>query len=302
MNELPIIDVIQSVFHTPNNDIELIPLKQGMTNNSFVFTIQENRYIIRVPGVNTDKIINRHEEADVYREIKSFQNIEPIIYINPDSGFKITKFIEHSRTVNPHDWADVELCLSALRNFHKQPFTVGHSFDVFEHIEYYESLMEKPSIHQDYLNVKQCVISLRLLIDSMVKEWTLCHIDAVCDNFLITENNDVYLIDFEYAAMQDPDIDIAMFVAYSMFNRHDIDHIIHIYGNGNVERDRRYKIYAYIAMVGLLWSNWCEAKQDDSLIHSEYAAHQYQYAKDFYHIIHTEAKDLLDKCLDGKTI
>lgn len=302
MDVAPIIDVIQSVFNSSITDVQLTPLKKGMTNNSFVFSLQGNRYIIRVPGVNTDKIINRHEEADVYQEIKGSLNIEPIIYINPNTGYKITKFIEHSRTINPHDWDDIHACLSALRNFHNQSFTVKHSFDVFEHINYYESLMKKQSIHKDYLTVKQSITSLRPLVESMVKEWTLCHIDAVCDNFLITENNDVCLIDFEYAAMQDPDIDIAMFVAYSMFNRNDIDHIIDIYCNNQISRERRYKIYAYIAMVGLLWSNWCEAKQDESLIRSEYATQQYQYAKDFYHIIYTEAKDLLDKCLDGRTI
>ena len=49
-----ILDIIQSVFNLKNNDIKLIPLKRGMTNNSFIFSINNERYIIRVPGLNTE--------------------------------------------------------------------------------------------------------------------------------------------------------------------------------------------------------------------------------------------------------
>ena len=128
----------------------------------------------------------------------------------------------------------------------------------------------------------------------MVEEWTLCHIDAVCDNFLVTENQDVYLIDFEYAAMQDPDLDLAMFIVYSLFNRQEIDRIINIYFENQVTPLKRYKMYSYIAMVGLLWSNWCEAKQDKELLNSLYAKQQYDYAKTFYQIVVDEARDLLE--------
>ena len=120
----------------------------------------------------------------------------------------------------------------------------------------------------------------------------MCHIDAVCDNFLVTENQDVYLIDFEYAAMQDPDLDLAMFIVYSLFNRQEIDQIIDIYFEHQVTPLKRYKIYSYIAMVGLLWSNWCEAKQDQDLLNSSYAKQQYNYAKTFYQIVFDEARNI----------
>ena len=88
-----ILDIIQSVFNLKNTDIELIPLKQGMTNNSFIFSINNERYIIRVPGVNTEKIINRHQEYDVYQAIKDEEFVEPVVYIDRDKGYKISKFI-----------------------------------------------------------------------------------------------------------------------------------------------------------------------------------------------------------------
>jgi len=286
------LDIIRSVFNTTNENIDFRPLKQGMTNDSFIFSINNERYIIRVPGVNTEKIINRHQEYDVYQAIKNEEFVEPVVYIDKDKGYKISKFIENSHTVNPKDWNEISACLKRLRDFHSQSHRVEHCFDVFEHINYYESLMPNVSIYEDYEDTKKNIESLEPVIENLVGEWTLCHIDAVCDNFLVTENQDIYLIDFEYAAMQDPDLDLAMFIVYSLFNRQEIDRIINIYFENQVTPLKRYKIYSYIAMVGLLWSNWCEAKQDDSLLNSTYAKQQYNYAKTFYQLVLDEARNL----------
>ena len=291
-----ILDIIQSVFNLQNTDIELIPLKQGMTNNSFIFSINNERYIIRVPGVNTEKIINRHQEYDVYQAIKDEEFVEPLIYIDRDKGYKISKFIENSHTVNPKDWNEINACLKRLKEFHNQSHRVEHYFDVFEHINYYESLMPNASKYEDYKETKKNIEYLEPIIENLVKDWTLCHIDAVCDNFLVTENQDVYLIDFEYAAMQDPDLDVAMFIVYSLFNRQEIDRIIDIYFEHQATPLKRYKIYSYIAIVGLLWSNWCEAKQDQELLNSSYAQQQYNYAKTFYQIVFDEARNLPEFC------
>jgi hypothetical protein len=293
---LHILDIIQSVFNLQNTDIELMPLKQGMTNDSFIFSINNERYIIRVPGVNTEKIINRHEEYDVYQAIKNEKFVESVVYIDRDKGYKISKFIENSHTVNPKDWNEINACLKRLKEFHGQSHRVEHYFDVFEHINYYESLMPHASKYEDYKEIKKNIESLEPIIENLVKDWTLCHIDAVCDNFLVTENQDVYLIDFEYAAMQDPDLDVAMFIVYSLFNRQEIDRIIDIYFENQATPLKRYKIYSYIAIVGLLWSNWCEAKQDQELLNSSYAQQQYNYAKTFYQIIFDEARNLPEFC------
>lgn len=291
-----ILEVIQSVFNIKNNDIELTPLKQGMTNDSFIFSLNNERYIIRVPGINTEKIINRHQEYDVYQAIKDEEFVEPVIYIDRDKGYKISKFIENSHTVNPKDWNEINACLKRLKEFHNQSHRVEHYFDVFEHINYYESLMPNASKYEDYKETKKNIESLEPIIENLVKDWTLCHIDAVCDNFLVTENQDVYLIDFEYAAMQDPDLDVAMFIVYSLFNRQEIDRIIDIYFEHQATPLKRYKIYSYIAIVGLLWSNWCEAKQDQELLNSSYAQQQYNYAKTFYQIVFDEARNLPEFC------
>jgi thiamine kinase-like enzyme len=41
------------------------------------------------------------------------------------------------------------------------------------------------------------------------------------------------------------------------------------------------KILAYVAVCGLLWSNWCEFKHLHGVEFGEYALRQYQYAREY---------------------
>ena len=130
-------------------------------------------------------------------------------------------------------------------------------------------------------------MKLKEYIESVPKEWTLTHIDAVPDNFLFEEtgsNQRIRLIDWEYTGMQDPHVDIAMFAVYSMYEREQIDNLIDCYFTEGCPDTVRVKIYAYIAMCGLLWSNWCEYKSHMGVEFGEYSLRQYRFAKDYYRI------------------
>ena len=82
--------------------------------------------------------------------------------------------------------------------------------------------------------------------------------------------------------MQDPHVDIAMFCIYSLYNKRQCDRLIDIYFKNACNSTTRAKIYCYIAMCGLLWSNWCEFKAKLGVEFGEYSLRQYRYAKDYY--------------------
>ena len=146
-------------------------------------------------------------------------------------------------------------------------------------------------MYDDYQNTKKNVLSLREFIEENIEEKILTHIDAIPDNFLFT-NNGIRLIDWEYSGMQDPHVDIAMFIIYSLYNKEQADNLIDIYFNHKCKTKTRVKIYCYIALCGLLWSNWCEYKRGLGIDFGEYALAQYRYAKDFYNIVKQEMEKL----------
>ena len=74
----------------------------------------------------------------------------------------------------------------------------------------------------------------------------MTHIDAVPDNFLFVQKNgkeEIRLIDWEYAGMQDPHVDIAMFCIYSLYNKRQVDRLIAAYFTDGCDDATRIKIY-----------------------------------------------------------
>ena len=267
-------------------------LKKGMTNRSFLFSCKNKKYIMRIPGEGTDQLINRRQEAAVYQTIAGRKICDEIAYINPENGYKITEYLEGARVCDAENEEDLQKCMKKLREFHGQKLRVDHSFDLFGQMEYYESLWEgTPSAYKDYEKTKDHVLQLKDYIEENAGEQVLTHIDAVPDNFLFVQENgkeEIRLIDWEYAGMQDPHVDIAMFCIYSLYKKEQVDHLIDLYFEGNCDDRTRIKIYCYIAVCGLLWSNWCEYKRKLGVEFGEYSLRQYRYAKDYYKIVQQE--------------
>ena len=144
-------------------------------------------------------------------------------------------------------------------------------------------------MYRDYDKTKEQVLKLRSYIEKYKCEEVLTHIDAVPDNFLFVRGEhgkeEIRLIDWEYSGMQDPHVDIAMFCVYAMYDREHVDALIDAYFTEGCEREIRIKIYCYIAVCGLLWSNWCEYKRELGIEFGEYSLRQYRFAKEYYRIV-----------------
>ena len=287
------ISIIQDCFNVEVDEIKNITvLKKGMTNRSFLFECQNQKYIMRIPGEGTDHLINRKEEADVYQALENRQICDDVLYMNPDNGYKITAYLEDATNCDAENWDEVEACMTKLREFHELNLTVAHHFDIFGQIDFYESLWNgEKSYFKDYETTKTAIFELKKWIDTLEKNETLVHIDAVPDNFLFTKDG-IRIIDWEYAGMQDPHVDIAMFCIYSLYSREQVNHLIDLYFKGDVSPIIRTKIYAYIASAGLLWSNWCEYKRSLGIDFGEYSLCQYRYAKEYSKLVLSTLEEL----------
>lgn len=288
-----LISFIAEIFSTVPEDITNIAiLKKGMTNDSFKFEFQNKDYMVRIPGVGTDEIINRKQEYDVYQLLMDFEVSDKVLYFNPNNGLRVTEYWDNARECNPKDLNDVRICINKLKELHDLNLKVDHDFDLFEKIEHYESLREgKDSVHLDYMEVKEKMYELKRYIDTLARKNILSHIDSVPNNFLIFDK-EVRLIDWEYSGMHDPDIDIAMFAVSAGYNKKEIDKLIEIYFSQAYSQEIKIKIYAYVALCGFLWSNWSEYKAFVGVEQGDYTSRQYSYAEKFYKIAKKEMESI----------
>ena len=97
-------------------------------------------------------------------------------------------------------------------------------------------------------------------LDQMDRPQCLCHIDANVDNFLMFEDGSAKLLDWEYAGMCDPIMDISMSAIYSYYDA----------------------VFANAALGGFLWCLWAVYKAALGEEFGEYTIIMYRYAKGYY--------------------
>lgn len=299
--------LISNVFNIPEYAITDIKcLKAGMTNKSFLFSINLNnrlkinaddiniyknnttlRYICRIPGKGTEDLIDRKAEYENYKAVNNLYITENIIYFDYNTGYKISEFYENSRNSDFHNQKDIESCMEVLRTLHKSSCTVNHEFNIEERINFYEKLCLKSGEipFEDYNIVRQKMNELISYLKTLDRTKVLAHIDSVSDNFLfvnVYDREEIRLIDWEYAGMADPLIDIAMSSIYSYFNKEETLNLLETYLEHTPTDLEKKIVYAYMALGGFAWTLWAVYKSSLGETFGEYTLIMYRYAKDYY--------------------
>ena len=277
--------LVAEVFKVPESHIKDIRcLKAGMTNKSFLFKVEDRHCICRIPGPGTGLLINRKQEKTVYDAIAPLKITEHVLYMNEKTGYKIADYYEGARNADSADWSDMEKCMSMVRFLHQSGITVAHSFDIRERISFYEKLCRSHGalLFEDYEEVKGWMDWLMDTLDKMERPKCLCHIDANVDNFLFFEDGSVKLLDWEYAGMCDPVMDVSMCAIYSYYNEEDMERLFRMYLQREPSGDELFALYANAALGGFLWCLWAVYKSILGDEFGEYTIIMYRYAKKYY--------------------
>lgn len=299
-------ELISSVFQIPEQDIvKLRCLKSGMTNQSFLFRIHKESnnkeyagkdFICRIPGVGTEKLINRKEEEEIYLTVKELDITEELLYFNPENGYKISRYYKEARNADFSKKEERRDCMRLLLKLHEGKKKVEHAFSLRERLQYYETIClegggEIP--YQDYEKIKLDREKLLSFTEDGSSPSCLCHIDAVQDNFIFTKEG-VKIIDWEYAGMADPLLDIAMGAIYSYMDFTEAKGLLEDYLQaaqeekverplllqGRSKEKMEKLLIAYMGLSGLLWSLWCAYKMQKGQEFGEYSLKMLRYFKD----------------------
>ena len=299
-------ELISSVFRIPERDIvNLRCLKAGMTNKSFLFSIHEESenkdyagkdFICRIPGVGTGKLINRKEEEEIYRIVQDLEITEELLYFNPENGYKISRYYEEAKNADFSKQEERRACMKLLLKLHEGKKEVKHPFSLRERLQYYEDIClegggEIP--YQDYGKMKEAGERMLRFVEEGNPPLCLCHIDAVQDNFIFTKEG-VKMIDWEYAGMADPLLDIAMGAIYSYMDFSEAKAFLEDYLwaakeenleqplllGGRTKEELEKQLVAYMGLSGLLWSLWCAYKMRKGQEFGEYSLKMLRYFKD----------------------
>lgn len=260
----------------------------GMTNSSILIDVKSKKYIVRLPGKGSKELINRSQEYRVYNFLHNLKYDNLTVFISPD-GMKITKYITNPRNCDPNKSTDVMACMTKLREFHELELRPNvEYFSLTANIDRYRELakIRNHTPCQKYEEVYNRCLQIAAWIERQPRKCCLCQIDANPDNAVFAGSSGIpTLIDWEYAGLQDPHVDIAMWATYCNYSTEQFNTIMSNYFCKDIDNDTRHKIYGYAALAGMLWYNWCIYKQNCGVTYGDYTNNQFEYADKYSDIV-----------------
>lgn len=250
---------IDSVLHCEDKDISnIVPIKTGLTNVSFRFRVGEETFVYRHPGPGTEKYINRRSEAASMEIARKLGLDDTFIYIDPEKGWKISHFVEHARLLNYNNKAEVLQALKMVRKLHTLGGSTEYRFDLWKQIDgFYESLARSGRQNFEGADqIREDLARIRALADSDKVPACLCHGDCYNPNFLLDDDNKMYLIDWEYSGMADPAGDLGTFIACSPYDMKQADEVITAYLGYRPGLPEFRHYVAYVAILSYYWFVW----------------------------------------------
>ena len=258
-----ILDNICAVLHCDRADIcGIVPIKQGLTNLSFRFTVDGRAYVYRHPGAGTDEIINRKSEAFSQAIAKKLDVDDTFIYEDPELGWKISRYVPDCVEFDYHDPAHVEKGLALGRKLHACGETSQWTFDLYDQACGIVGLLGARTYptFSDFDDLKRLAARLAEAVRADGVAPCLCHNDFYAPNFLV-HGEEVTLIDWEYSAMSDYASDLGTFICCSDYTVPEAERVLAAYFQRTPTRAELRHCMAYTALAAYYWFVWALYKE-----------------------------------------
>jgi len=274
---------LQTIF--PGEDVSSAVIEQigGMSNKNFKVTFKGMEYVLRVPGVGSEGMVERsNEEFNAIEGCKMGVNPE-IRYFNAKTGIKLADYVKNAETLNSatiqrHE--NMEKIAEIYRTIHHSRVRLKNEFNIFKEIEKYDLLIEKAGgkMYAGNEIIRPQVMALEEYLNNMGVELCPCHDDAVPENFIKATDGTIYLIDWEYSGMNDPMADFAALFIESEFSKENQDYILKKYFKGDIPDNTYEKIICYQILWDYLWAQWTVIKEANGDNFGTYGQERYNRA------------------------
>ncbi len=274
---------ICATLHVDESEIrDIVPIKNGLTNLSFCFTVHGHKYVYRHPGVGTSSYINRESEAKALAVAKELGLDNTFIYIDEKEGWKISHFIENATTLDYHDKEKVDKALAMLSKLHAHGADTGHPFDLWEGcLEFEERLRQRRAAISEFPDMQALHDRTEKLLRYAQETGyppCLCHRDSYDSNFLVDPEGNVFLLDWEYSGVTQRGVDVAVFIACSDYTVEEAYAVIESYLGHKPDKVEEAYYLAYLAAASYYWFLWAIYQDSVGKPVGEYLYIWYKYA------------------------
>ena len=186
----------------------------GLTNHTYKVSLENGEeYVVRIPGEGTEEMIVRSDEM-ISTGLACELGVDAQMLYFGENGAKVTRYIPNAVTMNAemlHDPRHIAQVAGIFRTMHTCGRDTGVPFEVFDMARSYEKIILEKNVpmFEDYQQIKAAVMAVKAEIDAAFDIRKVpCHNDPLCENWVEGDGR-MYLIDWEYAGMNDGMWDLA---------------------------------------------------------------------------------------------
>ncbi|MGR3662495.1 MAG: phosphotransferase [Paracoccaceae bacterium] len=229
----------------------------GLTN--LVYRVGD--YCLRMPGLGTEEYINRADEKIATHAAVQAGVSPDVLYVDTATGIMVTRFIGDGVTLTPALFSTREGAVTragrALAKLHGSGVMFPAKFDLFAMIDGYLSVLSSKGVTlpKGYHDVMAEAVQVRAELAKHPAQAVACHCDPLCENFVDTGSR-VWIIDWEYAGMNDPMWDLGDLSVEGGFTDQQDEALLNAYFGGEPDAAHRGRMVMYKAMSDLFWTLW----------------------------------------------
>ncbi len=230
----------------------------GLSNSSYRLDLPDGPLVLRVPRPNPGPFcIDRLEEVDAARFAGMAGFGPPVVYANPH-GVMLTRYIEEAKPMSVEayrsDPGSVQRTADAVVRLHRSGQRFKRRFSPFHIIHDYKAecqrLYRGVSVLPSGLEAAVEGARARMIASSV--PLVPSHCDLVPENCLDTGSR-VFLIDWEYARMNDPAWDLAYLCVEGGFDATREQLLLASYDNDAVTYGRLQVFKVLACTLNALW-------------------------------------------------
>ena len=225
-------------------------LEGGMSNYTYVVECQGKKYTYRVPGKFAEKFVDRVEEWENIQEVNRLGLNNITEYVEVRSGEKLAEYVEGTIMSTTDVVSYNEMSVAALKKIHNSDLKF-RDYNAFGRLDDDERYCRETGYQfpQEYLDLRKRLDDIHQQHLNVPK--VPCHCDYQPTN-LVINGDKLYVLDWEFAGMNDPFYDIA---CYGNVGFDKALALLEVYVGHKPTKEELQRLYFHRAFQCLQWFN-----------------------------------------------
>lgn len=251
------------------------PVPGGISNANWriFLTDQERSYFLKVPGEGTEHFIERTAAHEASTRAFEVGVGAEVIHFDPETGIEVFEFVEGLRTSTNGDFLNPTVrrnAVGALKSFNNaQALTLQKTIMdmIEEHFD--QALAFGGYFPPDFTWLNAKYRQAKNALNASGLDLVPCMNDTLAGNFLLDADDNVTLVDFEYASNNDRCAELALWFVEMCFDPETENEVIEEYF-GSVDARITTRITVFKALVDLKWATWAMVQNKLSALDFDY--------------------------------